>query len=192
MPTYRNQWPIYAKQWDAMVIASSRQAEFNSITQHLLSRKDLYLQAELATGVPWFMIAVIDERESGARGGVLHNGDMIVGTGRKTYHVPKGRGPFATWLDAAIDALKYDGLTSIIDWRVEKIIYYLEKYNGWGYQGHGVPSAYVWSGSNIYKKGKYIADGVWRANTVDIQVGCAPLMSTMAAFDKSIRFTRED
>lgn len=195
-PTYRSMWPIYAKQWDRMTINAKRTAEFIGVAGRLIDRKSIYLPVEKATGVPWAMIAVIDERESGARGGVLHNGEMIVGTGRKTKLVPAGRGPFKTWLEAAIDAVTMPGKAwdKIIDWRLEKVIYRLESFNGWGYYWHGVPSAYIWSGSNIYKSGKYIFDGPkgWRANVVDVQLGCAPLLKSMMTLDKSIQFIRED
>lgn len=196
VPTYRSQWPIYAKQWNRMVIDPKRRNEFIKIANARIADKPKYLEVEKATGVPWAMVAVIDQRESGARGGVLHNGEMIVGTGRKTKLVPAGRGPFKTWLEAAVDALTMPGKAwdKVIDWRLEKVIYNLEKYNGWGYYWHGVPSAYVWSGSNIYKSGKYIFDGPkgWRSNVVDVQLGCAPLLKTMMSLDNSIRFIRED
>lgn len=195
-PTYRSMWSIYAKQWDKMIIKPERLNEFKKIAKARISEKPKYIEVEKATGVPWAMVAVIDQRESGAKGGVLHNGEMIVGTGRKTKLVPVGRGPFKTWLEAAIDALTMPGKAwdKVIDWRLEKVIYRLESFNGWGYYWHGVPSAYVWSGSNIYKSGKYIFDGPqgWRANVVDIQLGCAPLLLSMMQLDTSIQFIRED
>jgi lysozyme family protein len=62
----------------------------------------------------------------------------------------------------------------------------LEEYNGLGYAAHGVPSAYVWSGTDQYVSGKFVADHVYRAGVIDVQEGCAPLLATMMAIDPSI------
>jgi hypothetical protein len=54
------------------------------------------------------------------------------------------------------------------------------------------PSAYVWSGSDQYKAGKYVRDHVYDPNEVDVQVGCAPLLARMMALDPSIKFGLPD
>src|SRR5207247_1268402 len=84
------------------------------------------------------------------------------------------------------DALALDGLTKVIDWRLEKILYYLELYNGWGYHAHGVPSPYLFGATSIQKPGKYIADGVWSATAIDKQIGCAALIKAMHDLDASV------
>jgi lysozyme family protein len=157
-------------------------------------KKQFYAPVEKAIGVPWYMVAVIDQRESGARGGVLHNGEFIVGKGRRTSLVPANRGPFNTWHEAAIDALTMPGKNfdkvGRKNWSIELVLYALEAYNGWGYrQYHSkTPSPYVWSCTNVYDdspRGKYIADGVWGAGVTDTQIGCAPLLKALLALDKS-------
>ena len=65
----------------------------------------------------------------------------------------------------------------------------LEQYNGLGYASKGLPSPYVWSGTDQYVSGKYVADGVFSATTVDKQLGCAGLIMAMAALDPSISFS---
>lgn len=51
-----------------------------------------YERVSQATGVPWELIGAIHYRESDFDfGAALHNGDKIIGTGRKTYRVPAGR-----------------------------------------------------------------------------------------------------
>jgi lysozyme family protein len=55
-------------------------------------------------------------------------------------------------------------------------LYLLERFNGKGYINRNMPSPYLWSGTNQYVKGKYIADGVFSADAVSKQVGCATLM----------------
>src|SRR5579871_1337266 len=65
--------------------------------------KARYQAVSARTGVPWFVIAVIHEREcSQDWHGSLAQGDPW---NARSVHVPSGRGPFASWEDAAVDAL---------------------------------------------------------------------------------------
>jgi hypothetical protein len=64
----------------------------------------------------------------------------------------------------------------------------LEQYNGLGYAGRGLPSPYVWSGTDQYHTGKYIHDGVFDPNEVDQQLGCAGILMAMMQIDPSITF----
>src|SRR5262249_36059853 len=109
----------------------------------------------------------------------------------KTTHVPKGRGPFETFLDGALDALHLDGLDSVRDWNVEKVLYYCEIFNGTGYDRHGRPSPYIWGGTNIQQPGKYVEDGKWDSHEKDSQPGCAPLLTSIAKIDSSVAMIRE-
>jgi hypothetical protein len=62
-------------------------------------------------------------------------------------------------------------------------------YNGLGYANKGLPSPYVWAGTDQYTTGKYVADGVFDPNAVDRQLGCAGLLMAMQQTDSSIIFT---
>lgn len=42
----------------------------------------------------------------------------------------------------------------------------LERFSGIGYAARGVPSAYVWSGTDQYVSGKYVRDGVYDPDKV--------------------------
>ena len=55
-----------------------------------------------------------------------------------------------------------------------------ETYNGLGYFQRGVP-IYVYSGTDQYMSGKYVADGRYRANAVDQQIGVMPLLGALDA-----------
>jgi lysozyme family protein len=190
VPSYGSRWSTYAKQWDAMTILPARLSEVRQTAKRLTDAKPRYQAVEKATGVPWYMIAAIHERESSQSWKAsLAQGDPW---DRVSTHVPRGRGPFKSWEAAAIDALALDGLTKVIDWRLEKIFYYLELYNGWGYHAHGVPSPYLFGATNIQKPGKYVADEVWSASAVDEQVGCAALIKVMMDLDASIEPIREE
>lgn len=145
-----------------------------------------YEAVSAKTGVPWDVIAVIHYRESsGDFAGVLHNGQKIIGTGRKTTLVPKGRGPFSTWEQAAIDALMncapYAGKTK--DWSIGNTLDVLERYNGLGYRKKGLPSPYLWAGTDQYTKGKYVADGKFDPNHVDRQLGVASILVALRGKD---------
>lgn len=166
----------------------TRGPEFDRIAERLVQSKSRYQQVAAKTGVPWFVIAVIHQRESSQNfNRSLAQGDPW---SRVSTHVPKGRGPFKSWEDAAIDALvncsPYAARNK--DWSPGGTMTLLEKYNGLGYANKGLPSPYVWSGTDQYVKGKYVADGVFDANVVDKQLGCAGLILAMQTLDPSIAF----
>jgi lysozyme family protein len=164
---------------------------FGGIADKLIAAKSRYLAVQAKTGVPWFVIAVIHMRESSQSfSGVLHNGERIIGTNRQTRLVPAGRGPFATWEDAAVDALVncHPYAARNKDWSVGGTLLLLEQYNGLGYANKGLPSPYVWAGTDQYVKGKYVADGKYDPNTVDPQPGCAGMIKAIMAADQSVKF----
>lgn len=200
---YAAKWPEYAKQWDSMVIKPDRVDEFRKLALKLILQKQIYDAIQDGTahdglgadgqGVSWYMIAVLHLRESDADFKTyLGNGQAL---NRRTTIVPKGRGPFLgqnAFYNGAIDALNVDGLSSIIDWRLEKILYQCEIYNGTGYNNKGLPSPYLWGGTNIQKRGKYVPDGVWNSRVMDSQPGCAPILKMMMQLDPTISVIREN
>lgn len=117
--------------------------------------------------------------------GVLHNGEKIIGTGAKTRLVPKGRGPFSSWEDAAVDAINLNGSrwaklragsTDIGD-----ILYAMERFNGPGYitgAGKAETSPYLWACTNINDgRGKYVRDGVFDSSAgTDEAMGAAMIL----------------
>src|SRR5258708_5083571 len=113
---------------------------FEHMAQQLIDAKARYQSVEVKTGVPWPVIAVIHMRESSQSwAGSLAQGDPwnIVST-----HVPRGRGPFKSWVEAAIDALAKCApyLARWKDWSLSGTLDRLEAYNGIGYKSKGVPS----------------------------------------------------
>jgi lysozyme family protein len=161
---------------------------FASVARFLVAptAKARYLAVETRTGVPWYFIAVVHEREASQSWlANIAQGDRW---DRVSVHVPAGRGPFASWEDAAVDALVNCSPFAARnrDWSAGPLLTMLEEYNGLGYAMHGLPSPYLWSGTDQYKSGKYIADGVFNAAVVDSQLGCAGLLMAMMALDPSI------
>lgn len=166
-----------AERWGRALF--TRSTDINAQAAKIAANRSRYELVSKATGVPWDVIGVIHYRESSNDfGGVLHNGQKIIGTGKKTTLVPKGRGPFSTWEEAAIDALVncHPHLARNKDWSLGTTLDKLEAYNGLGYRNKGLPSPYLWAGTDQYVKGKYVADGKFDPNHVDKQLGVAPIL----------------
>lgn len=182
----------YTELWNKATVTrvtpAKQQAEL------ILKHKTVYVETQRRTGVPWWAVGIMHLREAGPADvgrwkGVLHNGQAIVGTGRKTTIVPKGRGPFTSWQDAAYDALvTLKHFDQIKDWTPERVAYVLETFNGFGYRNKGIPSPYLWGGTSVQKRGKYVRDGVYDPNTMDTQIGGMAVLKELMKLDPSIKF----
>lgn len=185
---YSAAWPVYAQEWDRMVINTSRRQGFEELAGYAITHKTEYQHVEAATGVPWAMVAVIHRREGDG------NFSTYLGNGQslriRTTMVPRGRGPFPNFQAGALDALKIDGLTDVRDWRLEKQLFWLTGFNGWA-TVYGFKSPYIWGGTNIQVAGKFVRDGVYDPHVWDTQPGCAPLLATIAQLDPTVKFVRE-
>jgi lysozyme family protein len=172
--------PDFQFLWDTCVV----RPEYVSITKRVASQikanKPRYDVVAAATGAPWYFVGLTHYMEcSLSFEKHLHNGDPLTA---RTKRVPagypkKGEPPF-TWEESAIDAmmLKPRNMPTIIS-----VLQHLERYNGLGYRNKGIYSPYLWSFTNHYSKGKYIADGVWNADAVSKQVGCAAILKELLA-----------
>lgn len=182
-PTYNIRKDYYSVLWREMKIDRAEDT-ITSVAKRLLASKARYQAVSKKTGVPWEFIAVTHQRESN------QNWSASLGQGdpwnEVSTHVPKGRGPFKSWEDSAIDAIvTLKKLDKIKEWPIERLLYHLEEYNGWGYYNRGIPSPYIWSHTNHYKGGKYIADHVFDPNVYDKQIGCAALLKKIYELDKT-------
>lgn len=176
-----------AKRWASARLTRS----FAGAAKRLVAReaKSRYQAVEKRTGIPWAFIAVAHEREcSQDWAGSLAQGDPWNSV---SVHVPAGRGPFKSWEEAAVDALVNCAPQAArnTDWSIGGALTKLEEYNGLGYAARGKASPYIWSGTDQYKSGKYIRDGVYNPDVVDSQLGCAGLLLAMMALDPTITFT---
>ena len=175
-----------AERWGKALF--TRSTLVNAAAHKIIANRSRYELVSKATGVPWDVIGVIHYREStNDFRGVLHNGQKIIGTGKLTTIVPKGRGPFATWESAAIDALTncHPHLARNKDWSIGTTLDKLEAYNGLGYRNKGLASPYLWAGTDQYVKGKYVADGKFDPNHVDQQLGVAPILMKIREVTKA-------
>lgn len=174
--------------WQNCRINPGSLSEFQRTAARLVAdkAKARYLVVEKATGVPWWAIAVIHEREASQRWDTqLGQGDPL---DRPSVHEPAGRGPFKTWEDGAVDALLRCApfLALKKDWTIGGALVNLELYNGAGYDARGLPSPYLWAGTDQYRAGKFVADGKFDQEVVDKQLGCAGMLVAMMAVDPSI------
>lgn len=157
----------------------------NKIVKHSPSQqkspKERYVYVEKMSGVPWEAVAAIHGREASFKWNKhLHNGDPL---NEVTSRVPRGRGPFATWEESAIDALYIERNKFPDEWTVAGTLDFLEKYNGLGYRKKRLSgrypklhSAYLWSGCEIYKGGGYPRDGHFSSSYRTKQIGCALIL----------------
>jgi lysozyme family protein len=142
-----------------------------------------YERVAVATGVPWHFIAVTHGLEASFNFRAhLHNGDHPLTA--RTRQVPAGRPsvwlPPSDWESSAKDALRLLGYTGQKDWSLERTLYRLEAYNGLGYRGLGVPTPYLWSFSNHYDRGKFVADGKFSHTAKSQQCGAAVMLKMLA------------
>jgi lysozyme family protein len=179
----------YHRMWDRAQTVAHKVASAKMIAQKIIANRQAYAAVEAATGVPWFMIGPIHNRESDMDFKThLHNGDPLTA---RTYHVPAGRPkngkPPFQWFASAIDALTMAPhlLQNVKVWSCERILYETEKYNGWGYLKRG-NSPYLWSWTSEYHGGKYVADGVYSSTAWDSQAGCVALLKELAALDSGV------
>lgn len=192
VPTFQELKPDLNRKWNEMVIKPSLIPSIDKVARKIIAGKAEYLRVQDATGVPWAVVGCWHNREASCDfKGVLHNGEKIVGTNKKTKLVPAGRGPFATWFDSALDAIRLKKWTKKTKWSIAFFLYSSQIFNGLGYYYKGIPSPYLWSFSNQYTKGKYIADHVFDPNAVDKQMGVAPLMKRLWELDPDAVFGDE-
>lgn len=179
------------KRWDICKVTPSRLNEVNATAMKLCGKyaKDQYLELEKATGVPWYIIAVIHEREGDQNFNTsLAQGDPWRVVSR---HVPRGRGPFKSFFDAGVDSLVRcpPYASRWRDWTPGGALTLLEEYNGLGYEiYHNESSPYNWGATNQEMWGKYTSDGSYSSHAWDTQLGCAAMLKQMMVIDPTITF----
>jgi lysozyme family protein len=165
-------YPDFSYLYDNCKVYPSK--ELDNVVKKIISTANIYKEVERATGVPWELIAALNYRESSLDFKTyLGNGELL---SRKTKLVPKGRGPFKTWSEGAIDALRYDKLDKKIINTPALMCAQAELFNGLGYRNKGIYSPYVWSGTSFYSTGKYTSDGIYNPIRRDSQLGVAAII----------------
>jgi lysozyme family protein len=156
--------------------------DINNFNKIYSTNKKTYEEISISTGIPPQLIAAIHYRESGCNFNTyLHNGDPL---GKPTVNVPVGK-YFESFTDSAIDALteksylrdRYNLKADSND--LAAMMAFAESYNGLGYYNKGLVSPYVYSGTNVYTKGKYVVDGKFSSSTIDGQPGVYLLINSL-------------
>jgi lysozyme family protein len=185
----------YQRLFDTCVINSDKYPFVNEAVKNILASKSRYEAVASKTNVPWYFIAVVHTMEcNGNFNEHLHNGDPLTA---RTVKVPAGRpqagNPPFTWEFSAEDALRYQGLDKWTDWSLPGVLYKLEGYNGFGYRRQNPPinTPYLWSFSNQYSSGKYVADGSFSSTTVSKQCGIAVMLRRLAEL-QAVSFGQSD
>jgi lysozyme family protein len=173
----------YIKLFAECSINPAHEPDVEHFINQLMLGVSNYEETERSTKVPWFVIGLIHGMECDfSFNEHLHNGDSLK---HRTVNEPAGRPPPSvgdppfSWNLSAIDALAYDSMMTWKDWSIAGICFKLEAYNGWGYRKHAVNSPYLWSYSNNYRSGKYIADGLWSGDAISKQVGAITALKRM-------------
>lgn len=187
--------------WKVAKILPSREAEVDRVATRLCTpeAKARYELISQATGVPWFVIAVIHEREASQNfNAQLGQGDPLDQVSR---HIPKGMGPYRNhpndppgqdaFYRCAVDTLRNTAPYAARwrDWTAGGTLTLLVLYNGTGYfDFHHEPSPYDWGATDQEQWGKYTGDGRYNAHVWDEQVGCAAMLMAMQKIDPSVKF----
>lgn len=174
----------YLDLFTTCMIKPDKQEAATTIRDKITANRQRYEQVAQATKVPWYVVAMIHSLEGSLNFKThLHNGDPLTG---KTVHVPKGRPPGTPpfkWEASAIDALHFDNMTSVAEWNLTVILFKLEGFNGFGYRTKHpeVLTPYLWSFTNHYAKGKFVADGKFDPNVVSKQCGAAAILKALTS-----------
>jgi lysozyme family protein len=171
----------YRACFDVCQPAAEHEKTIRGYFDHLPKSRDIYTSVGSGLGIPWYFVGLIHGMESGFNFGThLHNGDPL---SARTVHEPKGRPPGGTppftWSDSATDALRVEGFANQADWTIPRVLWRLESYNGFGYRRHGLRTPYLWSFSNLYVSGKYVADGKFDPNAVSQQCGAGVVLKRL-------------
>jgi lysozyme family protein len=176
---------VNASLWLTCKIDPIRQSDVTRVAQRIFAGRVRYEDIFEATNVPWWFVGIVHYREADLSFGLsIAQGDRF---DRVSTHVPRGRGPFPSWREAALDALvKCPPYTARwTDWSMGGALTAFEAYNGFGYeQFHHENSPYNWGATNHEERGKYVADGKYSPAAWDNQIGSAALMKAVFAIEQ--------
>ena len=167
----------YVALYDAAIILPAKQSVVAYVAAVVRSNRGRYG----TLGIPWYALGIIHGLESGFNFDChLYNGDPL---SARTVNKPNGRpvvgDPPFTWAESAHEAVQRA-------WKPEQwagpadALAFFEHWNGLGYQAHLVNSPYLWSMTNLYSSGKFVADGKFDSKAVSDQVGAAAALKALA------------
>jgi len=173
----------YRQRFDAARVSPARQEIVAQSVRKILGNRARYERITKSMTMPWYFLAIIHGLEADFRfDSHLHNGDPLTG---RTVRVPAGRPargkPPFTWEESAMDAIAVNRYDKWNDWSIAGMLVVWERYNGLGYRHHGVNSPYVWACTDLYAKGRYVADGRYDAHAESRQCGAVAMLKGLIA-----------
>lgn len=181
-----------ASRWQKCTVTPARALEVERVSAALCAPKAKEIYQQIAQAVwkspdRWWFIAIVHEREASQN----FNDSIAQGDpwNKVSIHVPRGIGPFKSFIDCAIFVLNRTAPypAKWTDWSIGGVLTLFEAYNGYGYEEyHHEPSPYDWGATSIEQEGKYVADGKYSPSVWDTQVGAAAMLKGMMALDSSI------
>ena len=173
----------YRQRFDAAKVLPARQDTVAHSVRKILANRGRYERLTRSMTMPWYFLAIIHGLEADFRFDAhLHNGDPLTG---RTVRVPAGRPargtPPFTWEESAMDAIAANRYDKWNDWSIAGMLVAWERYNGLGYRHHGIHSPYVWASTDLYAKGRYVADGRFEANAESRQCGAVAMLKGLIA-----------
>ncbi len=186
-PSYEATWRGYANLWERAQLRPERRAAADAVARKVAASRGRYAAAALGK-MPWWWVGITHNLEAGGNfTRHLHNGDPL---SARTTHVPAGRplagSPPFSWEASARDALTMHNLGAVPSWEVPRCLYEFERYNGFGYIARKVNSPYLWSFTDQYSCGKYVADGRFDPAAISQQCGAAAALKALFALGLAV------
>jgi lysozyme family protein len=171
----------YLQQFDSCVSDPEKESLIRSHLQKIRAGEMRYRALGEKLAIPWQFIAIVHSLECGCDFKLhLHNGDSLKA---RTVNAPAGRPPTGeppfTWEQSAEDALAMKRLVHQRDWGIASMLFRWEAFNGFGYRMRGLASPYLWSFSNVYTGGLFVADHVFDPQARSKQCGAAVLLKRL-------------
>lgn len=173
----------YRDKYETIEIVPGMEAQVKLEAERVYRGFKSYKAVEEECGVPWIFHGAIHEMECDCNFfRQILNGEKW---DRRTTLVPAGLGPWKSWVESTVFALKrkraqdptWKPLDEVSDWTIAICGREWEKWNGGGYLRRGVNSPYLWSGSNHgVGSGYYTSDGKYDPNAQSKQIGAMVLL----------------
>ena len=182
----------YARLWRTVELRPDKKPQIDWHVNQIMKNRARYKRVENITNIPWWFVGLIHAMEASYRFDKhLHNGDSLRA---KTRRVPAGRipglSPPYSWEVSAEDALRMKGFHKYTTWKLPEVAFRLELFNGWGYYLYrGIESPYLWSYTNHYSSGKYVADGKYSRSAVSKQAGALAILKRLSELSPPIKAT---
>jgi len=178
----------YSQLLSVMTVRPDSAERVHSAASMILKYRDRFEEVSKINGVPvvfmgpsFYREATLDFRKNPAQGWWLSSKSKII----------PHNGPFPDWKSAALAAYSLNGLDRVgaENWTWELICFYGEMFNGFGYRdNHQMHTPYLWGGTNIQTKGKYVEDGKFDPDVMDTQLGIIPIAKHMIKLAPDLNF----